>query len=108
MARGRNETNLLTDPMICRDEIDEPGIPDRSHRVGDDGSHVLPLLLACPMRIFDTAHQISRLWKGRDPTAVDQHRVPPDMIDVQMRAHHGVDRLARIAGKGEIAQKTGL
>ena len=40
--------------------------------------------------------------------AFDQQRVPPDMIDVEMGADHGVDRLARMTGGGEISQKTCL
>src|SRR5215472_14263838 len=108
MARGRDETDLVADPVIGLDEIDEAGIPDRYYRVHEDRGHVRALELVRPMRVLGTAHQITRLWKGRDPTAVDQHCVPPDMIDVEMGADHRVDRLACIVGGCEIREKARL
>src|SRR3974377_1911198 len=60
------------------------------------------------MRVLDAAHQVTRIRKGRDPATIDQHRVPPDMIDVEMGADDGVDRLAGIAGGSEIRQKARL
>src|SRR6516165_1295770 len=108
MARGRDEMDLVADPVIGLDQIDEAGIPDRRHRVRKNGGDVVPLVLARPMRVLDPAHQIARIGKGRNPAAVDQHRVPPDMIDMEMGADHRVDRLARIAGSGEISQKARL
>src|SRR6266550_3133667 len=60
------------------------------------------------MFVFDPADQVAGIRKGRDPTAIDQHRVPADVIDVEMRADHRVDRLARMAGGGEIREKPRL
>src|SRR6516165_8576989 len=108
MARSRDKTDLVADPVIGLDQIDEPGIPDRRHRVGEDGGHGISLALARPMGVLDAAHQIARIGKGRDPPAAEQHRIPPDMIDVEMGADYRVDHLARIAGTGEISQKARL
>src|SRR6266481_7032941 len=108
MARGRDEADFVADPVIGLDEIDKAGIPDRGHRISEDRSHVLTLVLLGPMRIFYSADQVARVRKGRDPPAVDQHRVPADVIDVEMRADHRVDRLARIAGGGEIREEARL
>ena len=54
------------------------------------------------------ADQIPGLGEGRNPPAVLQHRVPADMIDMQMRADHGVDALARPAGIGQIREERRL
>jgi hypothetical protein len=108
MAQGRDEADFVADPVIGLDEMDQAGIPDRGYRICEDSGHVLALILARPMRVFDSAHQVAGIRKGRDPPAVDQHRVPADVIDVEMRADHRVDRLARIAGDGEIREKARL
>jgi len=39
---------------------------------------------------------------------IDQHRVPPDVVDMQMRANNGIYRVARITGCCQISQETGL
>src|SRR5215469_11008548 len=96
MAWGRHEAHLVTDPVIGLDEIDEPRLQYRRHRVREHDCHVFPLVLARPVLEFDAAHQIARIGKGRDPAAADQRRVPTDMVDMQMRANDRVDCVARI------------
>jgi len=108
IAQGRDEVDLVAQPVIGLDEIGKISIPNRRHRVGEHRSHVIALTLPRPMRELDAAHQIARIWEGRDPASVDQHRVPSDMVDMEMGANHGVDRLARIAGGGEICQKAAV
>jgi hypothetical protein len=108
MAQCRNEADLVTDPVTGLDEIDEPGIPNRVHRVGKHRRHVLALVLSHPMSVLDAGHQITRLREGRDPTIRDQHRVPADVVDMKMRANDRVDRLALIAGRRQIRQETRL
>src|SRR5947207_4807235 len=71
MAQGRNEAHLVADPMIGLDEIDEPGLPDRHHRVAEHRRHVLALVLAGPVCEFDAAHQVARVWERRDPPTLD-------------------------------------
>src|SRR5438105_2124403 len=108
MAQGRNEIYFVADPMIGLNEIDEPGLPDRRHRVAEHRRHVLALVLAGPVCEFDAAHQVARVWEGRDPPTLDQHRVPADVIDVEVRANDRVDRLAGIACRRQIAEKARL
>src|ERR1700733_9677364 len=43
--------------------------------------------------------------KRRHPFAIDQTRIPPDMIDMKMGAQHRIDRLRREAGVGKIGQE---
>ena len=57
---------------------------------------------------LDAAHQVTRLREGRDPAALDQHRVPANVIDMEVRADDRVDRLAGIACRRQIGEKTRL
>ncbi len=41
MARGRDEADLVADPVIGLYEIDEAGLPDRGNRISEDRGHVL-------------------------------------------------------------------
>jgi hypothetical protein len=60
------------------------------------------------VRVLDAPHQIARIGECRDPPLADQHRVPADVIDMQMRADHGVDRLARITRHRKVGQEIRL
>src|SRR4051812_39172151 len=86
MAQSWDQAYLVADPVTGLDEIDEPGLPDRRHRVGEHRRHVLALMLAGPMFEFNAAHQVTRVREGWHPAALDQHRVPADVIDVEVRA----------------------
>jgi len=66
MPQGPDEAHLVADPLIGLDEIDEPGLPHRRHRVGEHRRHVRAVMPAGPMREFDAAHQVMRLREGRD------------------------------------------
>ena len=57
------------------------------------------------MLIFGAAKQVASIGKGWDPAAADLHRVPTDMVDMQVRADHGIDPFPRKAGGGESLQK---
>ncbi len=81
---------------------------DRRDRIGKDRRHVVAPLLVAPMRELDPAHQIAGLRKGRSPFPVNQHRVPADMVDMQMGAQHRVDRLAREPGRRQVGEKRPL
>jgi hypothetical protein len=65
-------------------------------------------MLAGPMREFDAAHEVTRLGEGRDPVTLDEHRVPADVIDMEVRADDRVDRLPCIAGRRQISEKARL
>ena len=64
------------------------------------------VVVVVPVAPFLLRDQIARVRKRRHPASIDEHRVPADVIDMQMRAQHGVDRFARIAGRREIRQET--
>jgi hypothetical protein len=103
-----HEADLVRHPVVGLDQIGEAGIMHRLYRVGEYRRHVVALVLLPPMRELDPPHQVARLRKGRHPFAFDQHRVPADMVDMQMRAQHRVDRLARIAGGGKVGEERAL
>src|SRR5215472_18298579 len=108
MPQSWNEADFVADAVIGLDEIDEPRRPDRRHGIGEYRCHVLPLALPSPMRVLDAAHQITRIGEGWDPTAAGQHRVPPDVVDMQMRANDRVYGLASIAGRCQISEEIRL
>ncbi len=54
-------------------------------------------MLLGPVVIFGLAEDVARLGKGRNPAAAFEPRIPADVIDMQMRAHHEIDVLDRKA-----------
>ena len=58
-----------------------------------------------PVRELDAAEQVARVRKGRQPAAIDEARVPADVVDVQVRAQHRVDRLRREARGCHLVEK---
>jgi len=82
MARARHKSDFGADLMIPFDKIGETTLEDRSYAVGKDGKHVGALGLRAPVLVLNAAEQIARLREGWDPLAVDEHRVPADVIDV--------------------------
>ena len=94
--------------MVPLDQIGETAVEDRSYAVGKDRQHVGALGLRAPVLELDAAEQVARSREGRDPLAFDQHGVPADVIDVQVRAQHRVDRLAGKAGRGQVLEEAPL
>src|SRR5262245_4296020 len=97
------EPDLARDLMIDCDEVEEVAIGDRLHGVDKRRRAVQRAMLP-----FIARDEIARVWKRRLPFAVDEHRVPTDVIGMQMRTHDGVDRLARKAGGGEVVEKRAI
>jgi hypothetical protein len=86
--------------VIHLDQVDQAGVEHRADGVGQDD-----LLLGVPFRapvvMFPATNQVAGLWEGRDPAVAVAHRVPADMVDVQVGADDGVDALAGPAGRLE-------
>jgi hypothetical protein len=108
VARARREPDLRTDPMVPLDEVGQAAIEDRPDAVGKDGQHVRSFRLRAPVLVLDPPEQVARAGEGRDPPAVDQHGVPADVIDVQVRAQHRIDGLARETGRGQVFEEPPL
>ena len=73
-----------------RDDLGPFGLDHRQHAVGEWRHFRLGVLLG-PIVELVLAEHVARVREGRHPAAVFQPRVPADMVDMQMRAHHVVD-----------------
>ena len=103
------EGHFWADDMIKRDEVDEAGLEDGPHAVVKRRSlRVRIAFRGLPVLKLAPCDQVAGVGKGGDPAAVDLHRVPPHMIDMQMGAEHRVDSLPRSAGASEILEETRL
>src|SRR3990167_32452 len=87
--------------VVTLDHHGLAGLDDRQHRIVERAvvHHALALrfALVLPVRVLALGEEIARVGEGRHPAAVDELGVPADMIDMQMRAHHEVDRFGRAA-----------
>ena len=107
VARGRGQADMVVERVVAGDELGPVGLDDRQHAVGDLVERRLLMDLA-PVGVFLFREQVARLREGRDPAAVLQPRVPPDMVAVQMRAHHEVDVLDPEPGRLERLHPVGV
>jgi len=57
-----------------------------------------------PIGEFPASHKVADVRKGRPPCAIDVHRVPADVIDVQMGAEDEVDGFGRDARRTQPIQ----
>ena len=108
VARARHEADLGADAMVPLDEVGEAKLEDRPYAVGEHRQHVGTLRLCAPVLVLDPTEQIARVREGRDPLAIGQHGVPADVVDVQVRAQHRIDRLARESGRGQVFEEPPL
>ena len=104
VARRRLQPDLVAQAMIGLDEVREARVEDGPDGVAEDFAvRVVPR--RAPVRPLRPAKEIARPGEGRDPAAVDQHRVPADVIDVEMGADDEVERLARETRPREVLEK---
>ena len=68
---------------------------------------VVALLLIAAGQSHSDGRKIPGPSEGGDPLAVDEHGVPTHVIEVQMGAEHGIDRIGGVAGVGEMLEKRG-
>ena len=87
--------------MVALDHYRLAGFDDRQHRIVERA--VIDLAFALggpfrfPVRVFALGEEVLRVGEGRHPAAVLEFGVPAHVIDMQMGAHHEVDRLRRTA-----------
>ncbi len=104
VARRELEADLVGDAMVGRDEVGEAGVDHGPHRVVE-GCRVPDGSCFRPVRPLVAAQEVARVRERRHPRAVDQHGVPPHMVEVEVRADDGVDLLAREPGLREIVEE---
>ena len=105
---GRYQADLIADLKRGIDQIDQSGIKHRLDRIVENRHLIGYIALALPVVELGTGHEIARIRKGRHPLPVDPHGVPADMIDMQVGAHHRVDRFTREAGLRQVAKERSL
>ena len=85
--------------VVALDHDGLAGLDDRQHRIVERAvvDALLGLALVLPVRVLALGEEIARVGKGRHPAAILELGVPAHVIDMQVRAHHEVDRLGRTA-----------
>ena len=105
MPRCRLEEDFLAKRMVCLHELVKSRINDGpqgilkygarfEHTLSDLRRHVavsLLIVLLRPMLPLFAAEKILRVRECRHPSPVDQFRIPPNVVDVEMRAKNGVN-----------------
>ncbi len=104
VAGGGREPDLRRDHVVQLHQLDEAGIEDRLDAIAEHRLLLLVIVVA-PEVVLAPTDEVARLREGRHPLAVLEHRVPADVVDVQMRAHHGVDSVARPARLAKVLQE---
>ena len=100
VARRRQDAGVIADRIIVAHDLGLLGLDDRQHAVGEGRHRRLGVLLG-PVIELALGEHVARVRKGRHPAAVFQPRVPADVIDMQMRAHHVVDVADGKSGRGQ-------
>jgi hypothetical protein len=106
MTRRGLQPDLVGDAVIHRNQIREAGVQHRGDAVGHDSPGAL-VVLAGPVLPFPPREQIAGAREGRDPSTVLEPGIPADVIDVQVRADHHVDRFGRDTGRAQGIQEAG-
>ena len=98
------EADIFVNRMVVADEFRPAGFHDREDAIAERRRWRLGVLLG-PIVEFAFRKQIARLGESRDPPPVKQPRVPTDVIDMHVSAHHEVDVLDAKTSGGERAHE---
>ena len=90
--------------MIHLDRLGEAGFENRHDGIRHD-INCFALGFLRPVLVFLAADQVAGVGKSRHPLVAVQHRIPADMIDMQMGADDRIDPLARKARFGDVLQE---
>ena len=85
-------------------EIGAAGVDDGCHRVAEDVVAV-GVRRRLPVLELRRGEDVAGVGEGRYPPAVDERGVPPDVVDMEVRADDGVDGVGGEAGGGEVGQE---
>src|SRR5262249_31316063 len=110
------EAHLLADAMVDIDEVNETSVEYGSDGVGEHrilhGAEAFlgagRFRLRFPIFELAPSQKIARLGKGRDPLSSDKHRVPTDVIDMEVGADDRVDAVTPESGGFQIPQERKL
>ena len=107
MAGGALEPDAVLHRVVVVDQYRLPGRYDRQYAVLEGQAMRRILATPCerlPVIELAARHDVAGVRKGRDPAAVVEPGVPADMVPMEMRAHHVIDRFGRHPGGGEIGE----
>ena len=82
--------------MVCFNQVDQTGVKHRFDGVSDNVA-IICFGVIDPIVKFIFAHQVAGIWKGGYPFVVNQHRVPTNMVYMQVCAQNRIDLVAVIA-----------
>jgi hypothetical protein len=83
VAGRRDQVHLRADAMISFNEIDHSGVDHGTDRILEYGDLRLAATPIAPVLVLGAIHQVARIAERRDPTSVDEPRIPADVIDMQ-------------------------
>src|ERR1700693_5646872 len=92
MSWRRQYPHMIANRVVVAHNLGPFGFDNRQYAVAEWRHPRLCVLLG-PVLEFVLAEHVARVGKSRHPAAALQPRVPSDVIDVQMRAHHEIDVL---------------
>ena len=105
VAGRRDQGDFVRKPGVAGDEIGLAGIGDRLHGIAEHRLMRRALAVVAPMLELGPAEHVAGVGECRHPFAADQYGVPADMVDMQMRAQHGVDAVGREACRRQRLEK---
>ena len=98
VAGCRHRADPWGDGVLEFDQIDETSIEQRLDRAGK----LVQLTLGFEVIELGLGEDVAGIGKGRYPLAVDDPGVPPDVVEVKMRAEHHIDCFeATVDGLGQ-------
>ena len=106
VPRRGPERHMGRDAVVHVDEVVQLCRDDRFDVVGQ--VDVVRVLVVLPVVVLGLPEQVARVRERRHPPAVDQLGVPPDVVEVQVRAQHDIDGFAWRARGREIVEEGGL
>ena len=90
------QLDLIGQPVIGFDEVDEACNHDRLNRIEYDVSVVCGRGIR-PVLPFGPSKEIARSREGRDPTLIGPSGIPSNVVYMEMSTDDGVDRIDRKA-----------
>ena len=104
VSRGGFEPDFVGEFVVGLNESVEVGIEDGLDGLFENRSGIFVFEIAEVIPL-GAAEEILGVLEGRDPFAVGEHRVPADMIGVEMGAENGVDAVFGISRVGDVLEK---
>ena len=102
MARRRQNSRVIAQNKIVGHDVRFFSLNHRQYAV-DERRHFSLRVRVEPIVVLALGEHIAGVGEGRHPSSVFQPRIPADVVDMQVRAHHEVDVCDREARSRERA-----